>query len=70
MTTETTKTTKTTKKPDYIAYHVRDGKGDKGYFTRVGVAFAHKDGKGFNILLDMIPLDGRVALRVPSEKVE
>lgn len=60
----TTSNTKSTS-PAYIAYHVRDGKpGEKGFFNRVGVAFANGDGKGFNILLDSIPLDGRITLRV------
>jgi len=66
----TTETNKTTKKPAFIAYHVRDGKADKGFFTRIGVAFQNADGKGYNILLDVVPLDGRITLRVPSEKPE
>lgn len=66
MTTES-KTSKSTK-PAFIAYQIRDGKGEKGYFTRIGVAFANADGKGFNILLDAVPLDGRITLRVPTDK--
>jgi len=56
--------------PAFIAYHVRDGKNDKGYFSRIGVAFAHKDGNGFNLLIETIPLDGKITLRVPTEKSE
>ena len=56
----------TGKAPTHIAYQVREGK-DKSYFTRIGAAFAHKDGNGFNILLDSIPLDGKVTLRNVSE---
>ena len=52
------------------AYHVRDGKGDKGFFTRVGAAWQHKDGKGFNIAIEPAPLDGRITLRVRTEKKE
>ena len=66
MTTTETQTT-AGKAPTHIAYHVRDGK-DKGFFTRIGAAWQHKDGKGFNIQIDMVPLDGRITLRVPSEK--
>ena len=66
MTTDTKKTKSA--KPAYIAYQVRDGKTDKGFFTRIGVAFPHSDGQGFNVLLDAIPLDGKIALRTPSEK--
>ena len=54
--------------PSHVAYHVRNGK-DKGYFTRIGGAWPHKEGKGFNIQLDgLVPLDGRITLRVESEK--
>ena len=65
----TTETNKTTRKPAFIAYHVRNrDAGGEGFWTRMGVAFPNADGKGFNILLDAIPLDGRITLRVPSEK--
>ena len=59
-------------KPAYIAYHVRNNKDEQGdsYWTRIGAAFAHKDGKGFNLLIETIPLDGRITLRVPTEKSE
>lgn len=58
--------TTTGKKPTHYAYQVREGK-DKSFFTRIGVVFAHKDGQGFNILLDSIPLDGKVTLRNVAE---
>lgn len=56
------------KAPSHIAYHVRDRDGGKGFFTRIGAAWAHGDGKGFNIQLDVAPLDGRITLRIASEK--
>jgi hypothetical protein len=54
--------------PAYIAYHVRETAagehGEKrGVWTRVGAAWPNKDGKGFNVLLDVMPLDGRLILR-------
>lgn len=55
------------KAPTHIAYHVRDGKGDKGFWTRIGAAWAARDGKGFNLQLDVVPLDGKVILRLPTE---
>jgi hypothetical protein len=69
---EKTKTTKKSgsKTPSYIAYQVRDRDDEKGFFTRIGAAWAHGDGNGFNIQLEAIPLDGRVVLRTPSEKKE
>jgi hypothetical protein len=53
--------------PTHTAYQVSDGK-DKGYWTRIGAAWAHKDGKGFSIQLECLPLDGRISLREISEK--
>ena len=58
------------KAPTHIAYHVRDGKGDKGFFTRIGAAWPHKDTKGFNIQIDVMPLDGKIVLRLATEKKE
>jgi hypothetical protein len=72
MTDSTAKTTETasSKTPSHIAYQVRDREGGKGFFTRIGAAWQHKDGKGFNVQLDCVPLDGRISLRVASEKKE
>lgn len=64
----TTSTEMKKRKPSHIAYSVRDIEGGKGFFNRVGVAFAHKDGKGLDILLDAIPLDGKICLREYTEK--
>ena len=60
-------TTTESKSPTHVAYHVREGK-DKGFWTRIGVAWQHKDGKGFNIQIETVPLDGRIALRVATDK--
>jgi hypothetical protein len=55
------------KLPTHIAYHVRDLAGKESYWTRIGSAWAHADGKGFNIQVETVPLDGRITLRVPTE---
>lgn len=69
---DNTKTTETTgsKAPSHVVYHVRDREGQKGFWTRIGVAFEHKDKNGFNVQLECVPLDGRIALRTASEKKE
>ena len=54
------------KRPSHVAYQVQNGKDGKGYWTRVGVAWATKDGKGFSIQLQAVPLDGRIVLREPD----
>ena len=62
--------TETSKKPPaMIAYSVRDA-GEESYWDRVGAAFAHKKGGGYDVILDSLPLNGRITLRVPSEKPE
>jgi hypothetical protein len=58
------------KAPTHIAYSVRDREGKKGFFTRIGAVWPHADGNGFTVQLDCVPLDGRVTLRVASEKKE
>lgn len=64
---ETKKSESTGKVPSHIAYQVRDREGQKGIWTRIGSAWPHGDGKGFNIQLESVPLDGRITLRVASE---
>lgn len=54
--------------PSHTAYQVRDRDGGKGFWTRIGAAWAHADGKGFNLQIETVPLDGRITLRVASEK--
>lgn len=57
-------------KPSFEAYHVKEGQEDKSYFNRVGVAFPHKDGEGHTVQLDSVPVDGRIVLRTPKERLE
>jgi hypothetical protein len=59
---------KTSKKPAFIAYSIREREGKDAKWTEIGVAFPHKDGKGYDILFDVLPLSGRISIRVPSEK--
>ncbi len=65
---DTTKNESASKAPSHIAYQVRDREGKKGIWTRVGSVWPHTDGKGFNIQLEAVPLDGRITLRVATEK--
>ena len=70
MTDTTTEQPAASKSPTHVAYHVREVKGGKGFWTRIGSVWAHSDGKGFNLSVDTFPLDGRIVLRVVSEKKE
>ena len=60
--------TTTPKTPSHVAYQVRDREGRKSFWTRIGSAWQHADGKGCNVQIEYVPLDGRITLRVASEK--
>ncbi len=49
--------------PTHRAYSVirRDGQDD--YWLNIGLAFPHKDGHGFNLILQAFPLDGKIVCR-------
>ena len=68
MTESQTNNTATSKAPTHVAYQVRDREGGKGFWTRMGAAWPHADGRGFNIQLEAVPLDGRITLRVVSDE--
>jgi len=56
-------------KPTHSAYVVKEfSDGSKSFWNRVGSAWKHKDGDGFNVQLETIPLDGRITLRVNDQK--
>lgn len=60
----------TPNRPSHYAYQVREGENDKSYFNKVGAAWEHQDGQGYNIQLDSVPVDGRITLRTPQERVQ
>lgn len=53
--------------PDFLAWHVTD-KGEKSFWNKVGAACAHKDGKGFSLQLEVVPINGRIVLRQPLDE--
>lgn len=59
-------TTNKNAKPTHRAYAVR-GDGENARWTEIGAAWAHADGKGFNIPLEALPVDGRVVIREIEE---
>ena len=73
-TTSTKQAQGSSKAPSHLVYHVREFDGRDGkkssFWTRIGSAWAHADGKGFNAQVECVPLDGRITLRVASEKKE
>lgn len=57
-----------TQPPALIAYHVAE-RGEKSFWTRIGAAWDHEDGKGLTVQLDLVPVNGgRLVLREPAEE--
>ena len=55
-------------RPDYRVYAVTKN-GDKSYWNAIGAAWSHKDGEGFNVKLDMLPLNGAdIVIRKPKDE--
>ena len=54
--------------PAFRVYSVipRDGKDD--YWLNIGLAFPHQDGKGFNVMLQALPLNAKLVLREAAEE--
>jgi hypothetical protein len=54
-------------RPAYDAFVV-EGDGQEAFWTKIGAAWSHEDGNGFNLQLASMPLTGRVALRIPKSR--
>lgn len=62
-------TSTTSRKPTHRIYAVSKRNGDANAWTEIGAAWPHKDGKGFSLKLDYLPLNGaELSLRVPKPK--
>jgi hypothetical protein len=61
-------TEKKSNRPTHTLFHVT-GEGDAQNWTRIGAAWAHQDGKGFNLDVEMIPMKpGRFVVREAKPK--
>ncbi len=55
-----------TKEPTHRAYFVK-GEGEAARWLELGNVFSHQDGRGFELLLDTLPVggfNGRITVRV------
>ena len=62
-------------KPTYFAYAVTEREGsteeeNREFWTKIGAAWRHKDGKGFTVSLEAMPLNARLLLRQPEQRDE
>jgi hypothetical protein len=55
-----------TQQPTYQAYTVVKREGQDDFWLAIGAAFAHSDGEGFNIMLQALPINGKIVLRPPK----
>jgi hypothetical protein len=51
------------------AFAVSEG-GERDYWTRIGCAFENKDSEGYTVLLDALPVNGKIVLRAPRDPDE
>jgi hypothetical protein len=49
-------------RPTHTVYVV-EGEGDSTFCTKIGAAWAHEDGEGYNITLTALPMNGRLVVR-------
>jgi hypothetical protein len=56
-----------TQQPSHRAYTVIKREGQDDFWLAIGAAFMHQDGDGYNIVLQALPIDGKVVLRLPKE---
>ncbi len=62
--------TKQSTKPTHRIYAVVK-RGDKTHWVDIGAAWTHKDGKGFNLKLSYLPLNGgELVIREPKPKTD
>ncbi len=54
-----------TNAPDFIAWHVTERE-DKSFWNKVGAAWFHRDQKGLNIQLEVVPINGKIVMREPK----
>jgi len=54
----------------YRVYSIIERPKQDDYWLNIGVAFPHEDGKGFNVMLQALPLhgDGKIVLREHEPK--
>ena len=56
-----------TQQPAYRAYTVIKREGADDFWLAIGAAFMHQDGDGYNVVLQALPIDGKIVLRLPKD---
>lgn len=56
------------RQPTHRAYSVIRREGQDDFWLNLGLVFPHKDGKGFNLVLQAMPFDGKIVCREITEE--
>jgi len=67
--TQTSAAAEAPRRPTHRLYRV-NGEGSAAIWTPIGAAWPNKDGKGFNLNCDAVPLTGRIVLRLIEPRPE
>ena len=54
--------------PAYRAFTVVKREGQDDFWLAIGAAFMHQDGDGYNVVLQALPIDGKIVLRLPKDE--
>lgn len=57
------------KQPSFEVFSVKEGSKDRSFFNRIGTAFRHKDGEGHTISLNALPVNDKIVLRTPKDRL-
>jgi hypothetical protein len=60
----------TAQQPSFQAYTVVKREGQDDFWLNIGAAFMHQDGDGYNIMLQALPINGKIVLRLPKAQSE
>lgn len=52
-------------RPSFAVYTI-EGEGETAFWTKIGAAWSHEDGKGYSVTLSCLPVNGRLVLREPK----
>lgn len=56
----------TGQQPSYTAFTVVKREGAEDFWLNIGAAFMHQDGDGYNVVLQALPINGKIVLRLPK----
>ncbi len=63
----TTTSKPTGAKPSHRLYIVT-GEGEEAFWKEIAAAWPHRDGKGFTIACDALPLSGQIVMRAVKDR--